>query len=58
MMGEPYEPDPRFDVTEVVNAAGRVVYRLQQCRHVDVVPVESSGEVVAHLCLVCDAQLP
>lgn len=34
-----------------------------RCRHREVVPVESLGvlgpvEVVAHLCLTCDAQLP
>ncbi len=28
------------------------------CNHLDVVPVESSGQIVARLCLTCDAQLP
>lgn len=40
------DPEPRY-------VRGR-------CRHLDVVPVESvvTGELVAHLCLTCDAQLP
>lgn len=30
------------------------------CLHIDVVPVESvvDGQVIAQLCLTCDAQLP
>lgn len=28
------------------------------CNHLEVVPVESSSETVAHLCRTCDAQLP
>jgi hypothetical protein len=29
-----------------------------RCLHTEVIPVESSGAVVARLCLTCDAQLP
>lgn len=28
------------------------------CRHVEVVPVQTAGETVAHLCHTCDEQLP
>jgi len=28
------------------------------CRHLEVVTVETGGEVVAHLCRTCDSQLP
>jgi hypothetical protein len=51
--------DPRWqwhDVTTLGDRDRR--YVKGRCNHLDVVPVESSGETVAHLCLTCDAQLP
>lgn len=35
-----------------------IAFIAQPCRHRDVVPVESGGDVVAYLCRTCDAQLP
>lgn len=29
-----------------------------RCNHLEVVPVASDGETVAHLCRTCDTQLP
>lgn len=51
--------DPRWEWLEV-RQLGRVepTYVKGPCRHLDVVPVESGGELVAQLCLTCDAQLP
>jgi hypothetical protein len=51
--------DPRWrwaDVTRLQDRHPRFVKVC--CNHLEVVPVESGDEVVAHLCLTCDAQLP
>lgn len=55
------ELDPRWEWVEVTawgDAGPR--YAKGACRHLDVVPVESivDGQIVAQLCLTCDAQLP
>lgn len=51
--------DPRYEWVEV-RALGELEpqYIRGRCLHVDATPVESGGEIVAYLCLVCDAQLP
>lgn len=53
--------DPRWDWIEVGEwgKAGSS-YIKGRCRHLEVEPVrvESTGELVAHLCLTCDRQLP
>ena len=52
------EEDPRWEWLEVTRLGDRERrYMRGRCRHIDVVPVESGGVVVAHLCLTCDAQL-
>lgn len=33
-------------------------YLRGRCRHLEVVPVESGGGLVARLCRTCDTQLP
>lgn len=55
------ELDPRWhwaDVRTLSDAAP--VWIKAECRHTEVIPVESSvtGEVVAQLCLTCDHQFP
>lgn len=53
--------DPRWEWAEVRRMCDpEPEYVKICCRHLEVVPVESSvdGAVVAHLCLTCDAQLP
>lgn len=51
--------DPRYEWDTVEDARGLQVRHVRgRCLHADVVPVESGGEVVARLCLTCDAQLP
>lgn len=51
--------DPRWKWVEVRRLGDREpTYIKGSCNHLDVVPVESGGETVAHLCLTCDAQLP
>lgn len=50
--------DTRYEWHEIRTLGGRSYWSRGRCRHVHVVPVESGGETVAHLCLVCDEQLP
>lgn len=54
----PIELDPRYEWVEVtrIGEAGPSFVR-GACKHLDTVPVEAGGEVVAHLCLTCDMQL-
>lgn len=54
----PLELDPRYEWTEIASWDGTFRQWIKNCRHVEVVPVESGGVVVARLCIVCDAQLP
>lgn len=52
--------DPRWDWIEVqfFGDPGPTWIR-GPCKHLETIPVMSvTGEHVAHLCLVCDAQLP
>lgn len=51
--------DPRWEWVEIWRF-GEVnpVHVRGRCNHLDLVPVEAGGEVVAHLCLTCDQQLP
>lgn len=57
-MFAPAHPDDTFDIHEV-GAWGRAPRIVRTCTHGRTVPVESLlGEVVAHLCLTCDTQLP
>jgi len=56
--------DPRWQWVEITTWGDPApVYVKGKCNHTDVVPVEAGGifgdgEVLAHLCLTCDAQLP
>ena len=51
--------DPRWEWVELRRFGDpQPTYVKGACNHLEVVPVESGGEVVAHLCLTCDAQLP
>lgn len=52
--------DSRWDWHEVTAIGDRERrYIRGLCRHLQVVPVESAGgQVIARLCLTCDAQLP
>lgn len=51
--------DPRWNWVEVGTfASPEPEYWKGPCNHLEVVPVESGGETVAHLCLTCDARLP
>lgn len=50
--------DRRWEWHELRNLRGDVWWVRGRCLHTEVVPVESGGRVVAHLCLTCDAQLP
>jgi hypothetical protein len=52
------EPDPRWEWASVQTFGDPEPVLVQvRCLHLEVVPVESiSGEVVAHLCLICDHQ--
>lgn len=53
------ELDPRWEWTEVRIWDGRHVHHIRgRCNHLETVPVETGGEVVARLCLTCDQQLP
>jgi hypothetical protein len=58
-MTEP-EFDPRWEWLDVTTYGDRERrYIKGRCNHLEAVPVISvTGEHVAHLCLVCDAQLP
>jgi hypothetical protein len=52
--------DPRWDWIEVWELGKPdPVYIRGMCNHLEVKPVEAvTGEVVAHLCVTCDSQLP
>lgn len=52
-------PDDRFEWVEITSLSDpERKYIVQRCKHVDAVPVESvTGDIVAHLCLICDRQL-
>jgi hypothetical protein len=51
--------DPRWNWTELCRfGSTQPIYIKGRCNHLDVVPVETAGEVVAHLCVTCDVQLP
>ena len=52
--------DPRWEWCEITALKDLPKRRWIKCgcNHLEVVPVESSGEIVAHLCLTCDGQLP
>lgn len=55
------ELDPRWDWVEITTWGGvESRYVKGRCNHIDTVPVESTvtGERLATLCLMCDAQLP
>lgn len=55
---EPEPLDPRWEWSEMRTlCSAEPTYIRVRCRHLGVVPVESGGEVVAGLCLTCDAQL-
>lgn len=53
------ELDPRWEWIEIrqFNEPAPSYVR-GPCRHLEVVPVESGDETVAHLCETCDTQLP
>lgn len=55
--------DPRWQWVEIRALCDTEPrYERGRCNHLEVVPVRQSeklgGEVVAHLCLTCDEQLP
>lgn len=51
--------DPRWEwVEEWTLCDAQPTLVKGRCNHLEVVPVHSSGTVVAHLCLTCDTQLP
>lgn len=52
--------DPRWEWVEAPRSlcSPAPTYVKGRCLHTEVVPVEAGGEVVAHLCLTCDEQLP
>jgi hypothetical protein len=54
------ELDPRWEWIEATTCSDPGPRWVRaRCRHLEVIPVEGlSGEVVAHLCLTCDTQLP
>lgn len=54
----PDDLDPRWEWYELRTLGAGIRYVKGPCRHLNVVPVESGGETVAHLCTDCDAQLP
>lgn len=51
--------DPRWEWVDVATLSDPgPVYVKAKCRHLEVAPVATfDGDVVAHLCLTCDAQL-
>jgi hypothetical protein len=50
--------DPRWEWIEIREFGGAVFYERVACNHLEVEPVYAGGELVARLCLTCDAQLP
>jgi len=53
------ELDPRWEWCEVRRLCDeQPTYIKGRCNHLEVEPVVSAGETVAHLCLTCDEQLP
>ena len=53
------ELDPRWEWCEVRRLGDKEPRWIKGwCRHLEVVPVESGGVVVAQLCLTCDGQIP
>lgn len=53
------EQDPRWEWVEVTRLGDpQRRYVKGYCNHLEVVPVESGGDLVAILCLTCDTQLP
>jgi hypothetical protein len=51
--------DPRWEWTEVSTLDRRFAQHIKgRCNHLEVVPVISGDETVAHLCQTCDQQLP
>jgi hypothetical protein len=48
--------DPRWEWIEVRSFSRPTRYIRGQCRHTELVPVASGGELVAKLCLTCDQQ--
>lgn len=58
MRSMPDDLDPRWNWIEVRSLSGTTRFHKTTCRHLEVVPVESGGQVVAHLCQTCDTQLP
>lgn len=53
------ELDPHWDWHDVTALGDREPQYIKgRCNHLETLPVESAGKVVARLCLTCDAQLP
>jgi hypothetical protein len=51
--------DPRWEWVEIRRFGDpESTYVKGQCNHLHVIHVVAGDEVVAHLCLTCDAQLP
>lgn len=50
--------DDRWEWTTIRNMAGDERHVKTRCNHLEVVPVETGGVTVAHLCQTCDTQLP
>lgn len=51
--------DPRYEWVEIFRHDGSSIYAKSHCLHTEIADVHSvNGEVVAHLCLTCDTQLP
>ena len=52
--------DPRWEWIQAPRRMGEpnVEYVKGRCNHLEVVPVDSGGLLVAHLCQTCDQQLP
>ncbi len=59
-MSDALELDPRWDWVDVstVEEGYGTTFIKGACRHTEVIPVESAGEVVAELCLTCDKHWP
>lgn len=56
---EPADLDPRWQWVELRRLCDvEPRYIKGPCNHLEVVPVEAGGEIVARLCQTCDSQLP